>query len=390
MEHIKGLRVGIFTETYRPQVNGVVTSIENLKTILIERGCQPIIFTVGGKVGIEREGSVTIHRFKSAPLLLYPEYRYTLPRFQKARKLLEKYPLDLLHTHGPFAMGLNALYAHRKLKIPLVGTFHTLLPEYVHYFIGEKPEKYFGRFVKRYVWRYLKWYYSRCDVVTCPSEITLQLLQEKGFRNVHLLSNGINTNRFTSDLDGSKFRRAYGIGKGEKLVLYLGRIGFEKNLPFIVQAASIIVKQMKGVKFIIAGKGPAKEYLRLLVDKMGVRKHFVFTGFIPDEILPHTYAAANVFVIASSTDTQGLTILEAMAAGKPIVVAYRGVSKELVKDRCNGFIAENLEEFAEKIMEILRSDDLERRMGEESRRMVEKHSLERVGEQIEQLYRLLL
>jgi len=387
---MRGLKVGIFTETYRPQINGVVTSIENLKKILIERGAQPIVFTVGRESGVKKEDFTIVHRFKSVAYPFYPEYRFAPSRFRKVKKVVEKYKLDLLHSHGPFSMGLNALYAHKNLKIPLIGTFHTLLPEYIHYFIGEKSAEHFGLFLKRYSWRYLKWYYSRCDVITCPSKTTANLLKQKSFENVLIISNGIDTKKFNPNVSGSKFKKAYGISENEKIILYLGRISAEKNIPFIVKSASLVVKKIKDVKFIIAGEGPAKGELISLINEMKLNENFIFTGVLPSDLLLSTYAAANVFVISSHTDTQGLAILEAMSSGKPIVAAYSGVLGELVKDGRNGFTAKDVEDFAEKTIQILRDVNLERKMGEESRKMVYDHSFERVGDQIAQLYNSLL
>lgn len=389
MGGLEELTVGIFTETYKPQVNGVVSSIENLKKILIQKGCRLVIFTVGEVSDIQNEDSCIVHRFKSVILPSYPEYRVTLPRFHKIESLVKEYDLEILHSHGPFSMGLNALYAHRKLGVPLVGTFHTLLPEYMHYLVGKRLAKYASRFLKGYSWKFLKWYYSRCDVVTCPSMGVTNLLKEKGFKNVLFLSNGIDTTRFNMSINGSRFREAYGLSDDEKIVLYLGRIGFEKNIHLIVQAAPLIVKEDKQVKFVIAGSGPAEKDLVSLVKLGGLSEYFIFTGFVPNEFLSDAYAAADIFVTLSYTENQPLTVLEALSAGKPLIVARASVLTEFVKDGQNGFAVRDVEEFAERLVQILGNDILERKMGEESRRLAEQHSLEKIGDQIVQLYRSL-
>lgn len=387
---LEGLTVGIFTETYKPQVNGVVASIENLKKILIPKGCRLVIFTVGEKSCVQNEDSCTIRRFKSVNLPLYPEYRFTLPQFHEIKNLVKRYDLKILHSHGPFSMGLNALYAHRELGIPLVGTFHTLLPEYLHYLVGKRLEKYASRFLKGYSWKFLKWYYSRCDAVTCPSMGVTNLLKEKGFKNMLFLSNGIDTTRFNMNINGSRFRKAYGLDDAEKIVLYLGRVGFEKNIQLIVKAAPFVVKEDKKVKFVIAGSGPAEKDLVSLVKLRGLSDHFVFTGFVPNELLSNAYAAADIFVTLSCTENQPLTVLEALSAGKPLVVARASCLPEFVKDGLNGFAVKDSEEFAERVLQILRNDSLKRKMGGESRRIAEEHSLEKIGDQIVQLYSSLI
>ena len=389
MGDLEGLTIGVFTETYKPQVNGVVASIENLKKILTPKGCRLVIFTVGERSRTQNEGSCIIRRFKSVNLPLYPDYRFTLPQFHKIKHLVKQYDVKLLHSHGPFSMGLNALYAHRKLGIPLVGTFHTLLPEYMHYLVGKRLAKYASRFLKGYSWKFLKWYYSRCDVVTCPSMGVTNLLKEKGFRNVVFLSNGIDTTRFDTGINGSRFREAYGLSDDEKIVLYLGRIGFEKNIQLIVQAAPLILKEDKKVKFVIAGSGPAEKDLVSLVKLGGLSEYVIFTGFVPNEILADAYAAADIFVTLSCTENQPLTVLEALSAGKPLIVARASVLTEFVKDGQNGFAVRDVEEFAGRAVQILRNDTLGRKMGEESRRIAEQHSLEKIGNQIVQLYRSL-
>jgi len=390
MGGLEGLTIGIFTETYKPQVNGVVASIENLKKILTKQGCQLVIFTVGEESGVQSEDACIIQRFKSVNLPLYPEYRITPPRFHKVKNLVKRYNLEILHSHSPFSMGLNALYAHRKLGIPLVGTFHTLLPEYMHYLVGKRLARYASRFLKGYSWKFLKWYYSRCDAVTCPSMGVTNLLKEKGFKNVLFLSNGIDTTRFNTNLNGARFREAYGLGDDEKIVLYLGRLGFEKNLHLIVQAAPLVVEEEEKVKFVIAGRGPAEKDLVSSVKLRGLSKYFVFPGFVPNEILSHAYAAADVFVTLSYTENQPLTVLEALSAGKPLIVARASVLTEFVKDGRNGFAVEDVEEFAEKVVQILHNRNLERKMGEESREIAEEHSLEKIGDQIAQLYGSLI
>lgn len=389
MEHSKGLHVGVFTETYKPQTNGVVTAISNLTETLTRKGCQLSIFTAGEESGIRKEGSVVLYRFKSIPLPLYPEYRVARPRFSRTEKLVKKCELDILHSHGPFSMGLNALYAHRKLRLPLVGTFHTILPEYLHYLVGKGLEKCAGRFLKIYSWKFLRWYYSRCDVVTCPSLSITRLLNDKGFENVVFISNGVDAEKFSYKTDGAPFRKAYGLDRDSKIILYLGRIGLEKNIEPIIKAMPLILRRNKHVKLVIAGSGPAKDELLSLVNRMGLTGNIVFTGFVPDSLLPNAYAACNLFVTLSHTDNQPLTILEALATGKPLIASRSSIS-EFVRSGWNGFIADNAEDFADKALQILQNDRLERKMGRESRRMAESYSLEKTGSQMIHLYKSLL
>lgn len=390
MEHSKELHVGIFTETYKPQVNGVTTAIENLTETLMRKSCRPTIFTVGEESGIQKERSVAVYRFKSIPLPLYPEYRVACPKFGKTEKLVTEYEIDVLHSHGPFSIGLNALYAHRKLKLPLVGTFHTLLPEYLHYLVGKRLEKCASRLIKKYSWKFLRWYYSRCDVVTCPSMSITRLLNENGFKNVVFISNGINTEKFSPKIDGMRFRKAYGLDRDEKIILYLGRIGLEKNIHPIIKAMPLIIRKYARVKLVIAGSGPAKTELLSLVSRTGLTEHVLFTGFVPDDLLPSAYAAANVFVTLSHTENQPLTILEALATGRPLIVSRSSILNEFVKNGRNGFVAKNADDFASKTLQILQNDRLERKMGRESRRVAENYSLEKTWNQMIHLYQSLL
>ncbi len=362
------MKVGVFTETYRPQVNGVVTSIVNLNRFLKREGHTAVVFTTGEEEEVEDENGTALHRFKSFPFNPYPEYLIGLPHVRKAVGFAETYELDLLHSHGAFSMGACALYAKKSLGLPLVGTFHTMLPDYMHYIVGSRKRA--KEVLKRPSWGFLKWYFNQCDAVVAPTESTARELEAHDFENVEVVPSGVDVERFRPVKSG--FAESEGIGKS--YVLFLGRITLEKNVETVLEVA----KLMPETQFVVAGKGPRLEGMK---EKAG--KNVFFAGFVPDDKMAELYSGASAFVMPSRTDTQGLTILEAMACGTPVICRPERGPKELVKEGKNGFFAESPEEFAERV------GDVGKEMRKKARKTAEEYSVERCGRMMVKLYRRL-
>lgn len=363
------MKVGVFTETYAPQINGIVTSIENLNSFLKSRGHTPVVFTTGNSEGVEDEHGTPIHRFKSIPFMPYPEYLVGVPHVRKAVQFAETYEFDILHTHGAFSMGACALYAKKRLGLPLVGTFHTMLPEYLHYIVGERENA--QELLKRPSWKFLSWYFNQCDATVAPSKVTARELKAQGFLNVKVVPNGVDTKTFHPVR--SDFAKKNKIGKN--YVLYLGRVSKEKNVDIIIETAKLLPE----TQFVIAGKGPYLDELK----KMSPKNVF-FAGFVSDKNLANIYSGAKTFMMPSVTDTQGLTVLESMACGTPVVCAPKRGPKELVENGVTGCFAKTAEAFAQCIK------DTNADMGKAARQFAQTYSVEVCGEKMERLYEELL
>lgn len=377
------IKVAHFTDSYKPQVNGVVTSILNLNSFLKSKGVTPVVLAPGKKEGVKEDNGIAVYSFPSLPFPPYPGYLVALPNLPETVKICSYLQVKVLHSHSPFSMGFSALYTKNVLNLPCVGTFHTLYPEYLSYLVGTKLHAYFSTLLRKPSWGFLKFYYSSCDVVTCPSKTTARQLEENEIKNYEIVPNGVNIERFSPDVSGSGFRKKLGCN-GRKVVLYLGRLGYEKNIEAVLRAA----KSVKDAFFIIAGKGPYLPKLKALARKENL-ENISFLGYVSEQKLAECYASCDVFVMPSKTETQGITVLEAMACGKPVVV-FKGASSEVVHNRADGFIVRNEQEFIGKIADLLANEKKRAIMGRRARKTAEENSIEKLGSRMLKIYESLV
>ena len=329
------MRIAYFTDTYLPQHDGVVTTILNSRRELERGGHEVYVFAAGSRQDKRQNADPRAFYHASAPFKPYPAYRIALFPFF-AERTVKRLKIDLVHTHGMASMGLAALATSARLHLPLVGTFHTMVPDATHYITKSKA---IGRLGKRLMWRYLKWYYNRCDHVIAPSRWVAKILAEKGIGNVHVVHPGVDATRFSlrARLGGKAFRKEHRIGSGP-FVLHIGRVALEKNIETFIKSAIYVLEELPECKFMIAGRGPAEKHYRALVKAEGVGHAFRFAGFLPDDELPHAYGAADVLAFPSTFETLGLVALEAMACGTPVACADHEPLNEVVEEGKKGAI----------------------------------------------------
>lgn len=316
-----------------PNTDGVVTSILSFRRELEKRGHDVYVFCSGSRKAKKENKDKRVFYHLSTPFRPYPDYKiaiFPLHSVEKVRRL----KVDAIHTHGMATMGLSAATAAFFLGLPLIGTFHTFLSEAVHLIAGGKKMR---RFAQHRAWKYLRWYYRKCDVIIAPTETTRKKLEEHGFKEVRVIPTGVDVERFRPDLDGTAIRRELGIGNS-KMLLHVGRVSREKNLEVLIEAAPVIIREVPDVSFVIVGRGPADQFYRELVRERGLQDHFKFAGRVDDEKLPMYYAASDALVFPSKFETQGLVSLEAMACGKPVAGANFLAIAEIVKNGVNGFL----------------------------------------------------
>ena len=253
--------------------------------------------------------------------------------------------IELVHSHGMGPMGIAAMRIARKRKLPYIGSFHTLIQYATHYISGRKEIQ---DIAEKIAWKYLRWYYNKCDATVAPSQTIRSLLEENGFKNVNVIPNGIDTSRFSGDPEFE--RKDFGIGESDAVFLYVGRLVAEKNLDIAIRSAKRLTREITNAKFIIAGSGPAEQRYRELAEKEGVSEKFRFLGFVPEKKIPSLYKCSDVFIFPSKFETQGLTGIEAMASGLPVCGADYLAIKEIVSEGENGtlFNPDDPNEFTEK------------------------------------------
>ncbi len=323
------MRVGFFTDTYTPQINGVVTSIRLFKEHLERLGHEVYVFAPGPDHEVD---TAEIVRFRSVPFKFQPEMRFAAPYSVEAARVVDSVGLDIVHSHDPFSIGLFGIRVARKLGIPYVHTYHTLFPEYVHY-IWET------RLTKRLAERLSRDFCSRCDHVIAPSaKIERYLACLRLDVPVTVLPTGVETGKF-QDPSGERrkeFRRRFGIQTDERLLVYVGRLGREKSVDVLVDMMARV--RTPGVRLLIVGDGPERPSLEDRARAARVAERVLFTGYLAHEDVCAAYAAADLFVFASLTETQGLVIGEAMAAGLPVVASEDLAIADAVAPGINGLL----------------------------------------------------
>jgi 1,2-diacylglycerol 3-alpha-glucosyltransferase len=336
----------MFTDTYLPTRDGVVTSILMTKQRLEELGHEVFMFAPEPDNDADREKGV--YYFRAVSFDKYPGYRVAMFPTNKC-EILEDLDVDVIHTHGLLAMAVRSMFAGRVLRKPVVVSFHTMVTEASKYYV-KLP--FLDPILNRLFWIYLRQLLERADAVVVPSEaIRAELSQyAPGMKRIEVIPTGVDCSLFSPEVDGTVIRKRHGLDKG-KVVLNVGRIAWEKNLDLILKGFSVMKNRNDGVWLMIVGDGPAREHYTRLAAELGVTERTIFTGFVPDAELPQYYAASDAFVMASKFETQGIVVLEAMACGKSVAgINYRAVA-EIVKDGVNGFLFDESPESCASAME---------------------------------------
>jgi 1,2-diacylglycerol 3-alpha-glucosyltransferase len=347
--------IAFYSDTYLPAMDGVVNSMLNFKRELERRGNKVYIFS--SKKGMRGRGaagaSKDVFLYPGVDFKPYPQYSVAVFPYHSLLKL-RSLDIDLIHAQTPFVMGFNGLMAAKLGRYPLVGSYHTMIgsKSLAAYYPKNRMLK---KFYSTYIWKYTKFFYNRCDATIAPSRVIESLLRRHDIKNTALVPNSIDTKRFSPKVDGSAMRERLGIGDGDRMVLYLGRISTEKKIEVMLRAAKSIRARRKDVSFVIGGTGPALEHYHHMAKRLGILDSVKFLGFVGDKSLPSLYAASDALCIPSTFETQGIVSLEAMACGKPVVAADYLALHEIVENGRNGerFQAGNYIACAKKIEKVL-------------------------------------
>ena len=374
------MRIAFYTDTYLPNMDGVVSAIVNFRRELEKRGHEVFVFTSGTAKAKRENKDPNVFYSLSMPFRPYPQYKIALFPFLSERRV-KKLDIDIIHSHGMATMGLAADRAAHALKIPYVATLHTLIPHATHYVANINALK---KFMEGAAWSYLKFYYNRCDTPLAPSVIVKEMMEEHGIRGAKILPNGIDIARLRPGAGEGEVRDWWGLS-GKKIVLHFGRLVLEKNIELLINSALMIIEEEPDAHFLIVGTGPAASHYKELAKKKGVSKYFTFTGFVEDRFVPNYYACADVSVVPSKFETQGLVTLEAMACGKPVAGANYLATKEIVRDGYNGYLfdPDDPEDCAEK---VLRAMNEKGALAKGARETAGSYSIEKCTDRLLSLY----
>jgi glycosyltransferase involved in cell wall biosynthesis len=339
----------MLSDVYFPRVNGVSTSIQTLRQALAEAGHESVLVAPDYPATVAEAGIV---RVPGWPIPRDPEDRLMHPRaLADALETFNPADFDLVHIHTPFLAHRAGVRWARRHGLPCVETYHTLFEEYFHHYLPFLPKAWLAaaaRMISR----------KECDGVTAviaPSSAMKQSLQAYGVSSpVHIIPTGLNLADF-ADCDGPAFRARHGISPERPVMAYVGRVAFEKNLDFLLRVTDAVRHRLPGALLVIAGEGPARASLERAVAKRGLADNVRFVGYLERKTeLPACYCAADVFVFASRTETQGLVLLEALALGVPVVGLAEMGTKDVLKEGAGCRIApDDVAGFADVLIPLL-------------------------------------
>jgi glycosyltransferase involved in cell wall biosynthesis len=316
------MRIALFTETFLPKVDGIVTRLKHTVEHLQKQGNQVFVFSPEG--GLKEYQGAKIYGIKGIPLPIYPELKLAIPN-PSIGFALKRFKPDLIHVVNPAVLGVGGIYYAKKFNIPLVASYHTHLPQYLHHYnLGA---------LEGVLWELLKLAHNQAALNLCTSMAMVNELVNREIERVDLWQRGVDTDLFQPNLASREMRIKLSQGNPDApLLLYVGRVSAEKQIDKIKP----VLESIPEARLAIVGNGPARAELETYFANTNTN----FVGYLHGQELASAYASADAFIFPSSTETLGLVLLEAMAAGCPVVAARRGGIPDIVTDGVNGYLFE--------------------------------------------------
>jgi len=322
------MNIVMLTNTYLPHVGGVAQSVARFARQLRMLGHRVLVVAPTFDDFDDRDDDVlrvpAIQNFNGS------DFSVRLPVPWLRQQIADTIEPDVVHTHHPFLLGDTALHLATGQKLPLVFTHHTMYEQYTHYVPGDSDA------MKRFVIRMATEYANLCDRVIAPSESIADVLRGRGVTTpIEAIPTGVDPEKFTRG-DGGGARQKHGLPADAFVVGHLGRLAPEKNLPFLAKAVGRFVAERDDAHFLLVGDGPSMADVVDTFERLGVRDRLHATGSLSGQALTDAYHAMDVFAFASLTETQGMVLAEAMAAGLPVAAIDAPGVREIVEDGCNG------------------------------------------------------
>lgn len=344
--------IGLFTDTYLPDVNGVVSAVEILRKKLIEKGHEVyVICPYPGFLKIKKDGYII--RLPGIELKSLYGYKATSPAHFLFLEELEKYHFDLIHAHTEFGIGIFAGIAAKHLQVPLIRTYHTTYEDYTHYLNFMHMDT-IEKMLKKMVSFLSRKYGESCMHLIAPSQKTADMLINYGIKTpISVIPTGIDLTHFARSINASDYqniRRECQVALNQKMLLYVGRLAKEKSIDILLKAISKLPTNINNYKLVIIGSGPSEKDLHNLSSELDLNDKVVFLGKKEFSSIPLYYHSADAFLSASTSETQGLTYIEALASGLPVFARNDDALNDLIKEKENGYYFANEDELANKLL----------------------------------------
>lgn len=345
------MRVGLFTDTYFPQVSGVATSIRTLKEELEKEGHEVYVFTTTDR-NVKRFEDPTIIRLPSVPFVSFTDRRVVYRGLISSYKIAKQYNLDIIHTQTEFSLGVLGKMVAKALRIPVVHTYHTQYEDYVNYFAN-------GKIIRPSMIKpILKSYLKEIDGLVCPSPIVSNLIDDYQIDiPKRIIPTGIELEKYVRDDISQEeilsLKDQLGIQEDETFLLSLSRISFEKNIQAIIKQMPDVLAANSKVKLVIVGDGPYLDDLKDMASALELDENIIFTGMVAHEQVSLFYKACDFFVSASTSETQGLTYIESLATGKPIIAHGNPYLDSLISDKMFGTLFYHEDDLADAIIDAI-------------------------------------
>lgn len=396
------MRIAIFTNNYIPNPYGVTQSIESFRKQFEKRGHEVFIFAPRWKGYVDNNPracppsatpsgvSGRVFRYPSVDINIKFRFPLAIPYSRAMDKIIEKLDLDIIHSQHPNLLGTAAKKWARKKNIPLVFTWHTLYDRYTNFF-PLVPQKWAANYIIKKAVNYA----NQCGQIIVPTESVKGIIREWGVtnENIEAIPSGIEEDMYANP-DGAAIRQKYGIKRDEILLLLVSRLTEEKNVEFLFRALTpTLSRGEREVKMLVAGDGYLLPKLRQFAKDNNISDQIIFAGVVDKLVIKNYYAAADIFVYASKSETQGMIISEAMYCGLPVVALEATGIRDLVEDNINGFlIAEDSSgEFASAVNDLINNQEMRKKFGAASaRRAREKYTDQVCADKMLEVYQRLI
>ena len=386
------MRILLANETYPPNLNGCAVFTQRLAQNLAKKGHKVAVIAPSEKFGNKKETDefgVTIYRLRSVPIkVIHPNFRViTKPDiYPVVRKIVREFEPDVIHIQNHFTLGRACLKAAKKTYTPIVGTNHFMPDNLVQF----APNFIEGTMI-RIMWNDFLKVYNKLDYVTAPSYAAVKMLKSVGYeKKAEVVSNGMEFDKFKKRPVSETLLKKYGIFKSVPTFISIGRIEKDKNLDVMMEALAIHLKKYKA-QLILVGNGKFEKEFKKLAKLLKVEDRVFFTGRISGKAVQEIYSLADVYIGAGTAELQGLSVMEAMASGLPVLAVNAVALPELVKNGVNGYLFElNPADLAKKMEMILSDKKKLEKMAERSLEIISEHDVSKTMAKFERIYKRVI